>query len=144
MTTEVHTVREDTSLEEIGRLLAAHRISGAPVVDDEGRVVGMVSEADLIDEHKRDAHIPRFALYGVFTLPEDVLKKAFDSGKKLKARDVMTKRVATSTEDRPVHELADTMVRRHINRVPILRDGKLVGIVSRGDLVRAMAEGKGA
>jgi CBS domain-containing protein len=142
MTTNIHTVPEDTSLEEIAKLLAAHHISGVPVVDAEGNLVGIVSEADLIDEHKRDAHIPRVALYGLFTIPEEALKKAFDGGKRLKARDVMTKRVITDTEDRPVHELADLMMKRRINRVPIVRDGKVVGIVTRGDLVRAMAEGR--
>jgi CBS domain-containing protein len=142
MTTVVHTVGPELSLEEIAQILAAQRISGVPVVDADGRVMGIVSEADLIDEHKRNAHIPRVALYGFFPIPDEILAKAFDGGKKLKARDVMTKRVITDTEDRPVHELADLMVRHRINRVPILRDGKLVGIVTRGDLVQAMAQGK--
>jgi CBS domain-containing protein len=142
MQTEVHTVREDTSLEEIARLLAERRISGAPVVDEQGRVVGIVSEADLIDEHKREAHIPRVALFGFFPVPQDLLNEAFESGKRLKARDVMSKRVVTASEETAVHELADMMVMRRINRVPIVRDGRLVGIVSRGDLVRAMAQGK--
>jgi CBS domain-containing protein len=143
MTTEVRTVREDMNLEETAALLVTHRISGAPVVDADGQVVGIISEADLIDEHKREAHIPRIALYGLFPISQEVLAKAFDSGKRLKARDVMSKRVVTSTEDRPVHELADLMVQRHINRIPILRDGRLVGIVTRGDLMRALAQGKG-
>jgi CBS domain-containing protein len=74
-----------------------------------------------------------------------VLREAYRSGQSLTARDVMTKKVTTATEDRPVSELADMMITRRVNRVPILRDGKLVGIVSRADLVRALAgTGKGS
>jgi CBS domain-containing protein len=139
MTKEVHSVHADTSLQEIAQLLAQHHISGVPVVDERDRVIGIVSEADLIDEHQRELHIPHVALYGFFPVPEDLLKVAYDSGMKLKARDMMTRKVVTASEDTGFHELADTMVMRHINRVPIVRDEKLVGIVSRGDLVRALA-----
>jgi CBS domain-containing protein len=140
MTTEVHVARADTPLEEIAQLLATHHISGVPVVENDGRVIGMVSEADLIDEDKRSARIPRTALYGFFPVPEDVLKEAYRGGQHLTAGDVMTKKVALATEDTPVSKLADLMIARRINRVPIHRDGKLVGIVSRADIVRALAE----
>jgi CBS domain-containing protein len=138
MTTEVCAVRADTPLEEIAQLLATHHISGVPVVENDGRVIGMLSEADLIDEEKRAARIPRTALYGFFPVPEDVLKEVYHGGKHLTAGDMMTKKVATATEDTPVSKLADLMITRRINRVPILRDGKLVGIVSRADLLRAL------
>jgi CBS domain-containing protein len=144
MTAEVLAVPVETSLEEIAQLLAEHHISGVPVVDEQRHVIGIVSEADLIDEHKREWHIPRTALYGLFLIPEDVLMKAYEGGRGLTARDVMTKKVTTASEDTSFHELADMMVMRHINRVPIVREGKLVGIVCRGDLVRALAQGKGA
>jgi CBS domain-containing protein len=139
MTTEAHTVQVDTPLEEVAQLLAAHHISGVPVVENNGQVIGMLSEADLLDEDKRAARIPRTALFGFFPVPEDVLKEAYRGGKHLTAGDVMTKKVATATEDTSVSKLADMMITRRINRVPILRDGKLVGIVSRADLVRALA-----
>jgi CBS domain-containing protein len=143
MTAEVQTIRADTPLEEIAQLLVAHHISGVPVVDDQRHIIGIVTEADLIDEHRRETLIPRTALYGFFPIPEEILVKAYDTGKKLKARDVMTKRVITATEQTSAHELADLVVTRHINRVPIVREGKLVGIVSRGDLVRALAVRRG-
>jgi CBS domain-containing protein len=144
MTAPVCAVRAETPLAEVAELLAERHISGVPVVDEQRHVIGIVSEADLIDEHKREWHIPRTALYGLFPIPEDVLMKAYAGGKGLAARDVMTKQVTTALEDTSFHELADMMVTRHINRVPIVREGKLVGIVCRGDLVRALAEGKGA
>jgi CBS domain-containing protein len=139
MTTEVRAVRADTPLEEIAQLLATRHISGVPVVEEDGQVIGMVSEADLIDEDKRAARIPRTALFGFFPVPEDVLREAYRGGKHLTADDVMTKKVTTAAEDTPLSRLAGMMITRRINRVPILRDGKLVGIVSRADLVRALA-----
>jgi CBS domain-containing protein len=139
MTTEVQSVKADVTLEEIAQLLATHHISGAPVVEEDGRVVGMVSEADLINEDKRAARIPRISLFGFYTVPEDLLRDATRSGKILTARDVMTVNLVTADEDTPVSELAEAMTARMVNRLPILRDGKLVGVVSRSDLVRALA-----
>lgn len=141
MSREVLTVCEDTPLLEIATLLATNHISGLPVLDERERVVGIVSAADLIDEHKRERRIPRVALYGLFPIPEDLLAEAYGGGKGLTARDVMTRKVATASEQTALHELADVMVTRHINRVPIVRDGKLVGIVCRGDLIRSLTDG---
>jgi CBS domain-containing protein len=143
MSTEVRAVCEDTPLEEIAERLATHHISGVPVVDEQARVVGIVSAADLIDEHKREARIPRIALYGVFPVPQDLIAEAYRGGKDLRARDLMTKRLITASEETSVHELADIMVAHHINRVPIVRGRQLVGIVTRADLVRALASEKG-
>jgi CBS domain-containing protein len=142
MTTPVHTVCADTSVEEAVQLLASQRISGVPVLDGQGAILGMLTEADLIDEHKRETQLPRTLLYGVFPLPDDVLLEAVRRGKMLKASDLMTKRVVTATEETTIHELADLMVQHWINRIPIVRGGRLVGIVSRSDLVRALAKGR--
>jgi CBS domain-containing protein len=139
MTTPVYTVRADAPIGEAVRLLTAHHISGLPVIDEVRQVVGMISEADLIDEHKRETYIPRTLLFGVFPLPDDVLEEAARRGKTLQVRDLMTRPVVTATEYTPIHELADLMVQHWINRVPIVRDRQLVGIVSRSDLVRALA-----
>lgn len=142
MTTDVYTVRTDSSLEETARLLAERRISGAPVVDDTGRVLGVVSEADLIDLHAREAKIPRVALFGFIPLPDDVVREAAHRSKLLTAGDLMSKKVLSVKEDTSLHEIADLMVRNKINRVPVLRDGRLVGLVCRSDLVRGIAQGK--
>lgn len=140
MTGIVYTVQADASLDEIVQLMTSQRISGVPVVDDDRHVIGMVSEADLVDEHKREAAIPRTLLYGVFPLPDDVLCEAARRGKMLRAADLMSRPVVTATEETTLHELADLMVQHWINRVPVLRHGRLVGIVSRSDLVRALAQ----
>jgi CBS domain-containing protein len=143
MATNVQTVRADTPLLEVAELLADQHISGVPVVDEEQHVVGILSESDLIDEHKREARIPRTALYGMFPLPDDVLREAARRGEMLQASDMMTRKAVTATEDTPVHALADLMVQRRVNRIPILRDGRLVGIACRSDLVRVLARGQG-
>ena len=142
MTTAVYTVRADTSIEEAVQLLASRHISGVPVLDGEGAILGLLSEADLIDEQKREARLPRTLLYGVFPLPDDVLLEAARRGTMLKAGDLMTRPVVTATEETTIHELADLMMQQWINRIPIVRDGRLVGIVSRSDLVRALAQGR--
>jgi CBS domain-containing protein len=140
MTATVHAVRPHQTLREAAELMAAHHISGLPVVDADGKVIGMVTEADLIDEHKREAAIPRTALYGLFLIPDEATLSAYENGMKLQVQQVMSKPVTAATEETTLHELADIMVRRRINRVPIVHGEHLVGIVSRGDLVRALAE----
>lgn len=141
MTTSVHSVRRRQTLQEAAELMAAHRISGLPVVDADGHVLGMVTEADLIDEHKREAAIPRTALFGIFPIPDEATIAAYEKGMKLPVEQLMSKPAVTASEETTLHEVADMMVRRRVNRIPIVRDGRLVGIISRGDLVRALAAG---
>lgn len=111
MTTEVVTVSPDTPVEELAKLLSEHKISGVPVVDAEGNVVGIATEADIIAK-----------------------------GKEGKVEDIMTREVVSVTEDTPVEEIARILSDKGIKRVPVLREGKLVGIVSRADIVRAFAQ----
>jgi CBS domain-containing protein len=142
MTTGVHTLRPDATLQQAAELLATHHISGAPVVDAAGRVVGMLTEADLIDQHRREAAVPRTALFGLILIPETVTLEAYRRGMQLQVQQVMSKNVVAAEEETTLHELADRMMSHKINRVPVLRDGRLVGIVSRGDVVRALASRK--
>jgi len=142
MTSPVYTVGEETRLHEIAELLACHGISGVPVVDDEERVIGIVSETDLVDEHKREVRIPRVALFGLFPLPDALIVEAAREGMTLPASALMSRRVITATEHATVHELADLMTTHEINRIPILRGERLVGIVCRADIVRALAWGE--
>lgn len=144
MTKRVKTLDEEMTLREAAEFLASHKISGAPVVDSEGNLVGLVSEADLMDEKKRKAAIPRLALYGLFTIPEELLEESYKEGFAMRVRDVMTTKVLTATPETSVEELADVMLRKKINRVPILHDGKLVGIVTRHDILRGLAKTLGS
>jgi CBS domain-containing protein len=141
MTTEVKTVPAEMPLREVARFLAEHGISGAPVVNDAGEPVGVISESDLLDGSKRNAAIPRFAPFGLVALPDELFQQVYDDGWKLCAADVMTRPAITADEETPSEELADRMGRHRINRIPIVRGNKVVGIITRADLLRALAAG---
>ncbi len=138
MAREVVTVSPDTSIREVAELLVQRGISGVPVVDGDGRVLGIISETDLIDENKRNARIPRVALFGFFPVPEDTLRTAFEEGDRLTAADIMTRRVVSLPEDASARQVAQEMVTRHVNRIPVTRDGRLVGIITRHDVLQAI------
>ena len=110
MTPNVISVSEDATSREVAQVLDRHRISGLPVCDDAGHMVGLISEFDLIA--KPDAHT---------------------------AGEAMTRDVISVMEDTSVDEVRYLLVHRRIKRVPVLRGQKLVGIVSRADLVREIA-----
>ncbi len=140
MSRDVVSVSPDTTLREIANLLVEHGISGVPVVDRAGRVVGIVSEADLLNSEKRRVKLPRTALFGVFPLPDDLVRETFDEGTHLTAHDLMTRRVITLAADTAVRAVVSTMLERRVNRIPIVEDDKLVGIVTRNDALRAIQE----
>ena len=111
MTTEVVTVPPSMTMQELARLLAERHISGVPVVDHMGRVLGIVSEADILSRRQGEETV----------------------------RAIMTTDVVAVAEEESVHEIALLLWMKRINRVPVLRQGELVGIVSRTDLVKALA-----
>lgn len=130
MTSDVVTTRPETSLRDAATLLVQHRISGVPVVDDEGTVVGVLSEADLLVKAGGPASGGRLLGWLLET----------DDGEKIRAHTVgeaMSAPPITIRPDRPVHEAARLMAAEGINRLPVVADGKLVGILTRADVVRA-------
>ena len=137
MTTQVLTVTPDTPVREVAAFLLQHHISGVPVVDSAGRVLGMIGEIDLI--HRIAARGERHRSWWQTLIAGPSVDAAeFVKIHGLRAADVMTSDVATTTEDTPVEEIAHTLEARQIRRVPVIRDGKLVGIVSRADLLRVI------
>jgi CBS domain-containing protein len=114
MTHKVYTIRPEASIQEAAQLLFQQRISGIPVVDDADGMIGMLTEADIISKANREG---------------------------LKVHDIMSREVISVTEETPVDEVALLLSERKIKRVPVLRDGKLIGIVSRADIVHAVAQG---
>lgn len=137
MTKDVKTVNEDTPISDVIEILVANNISGVPVLNDDGKIVGIITEADLIDENKREMAIPRTALYGLWKVPDRLLDEAYNEGCKLPARRLMTRKPITAAPDMPVKELAEIMLSKQINRIPIVDGGKVVGIVSRADILKA-------
>lgn len=143
MTKDVLAVSPDTPAGEIARLLLDRSVSAAPVVDTSGAVIGMVSEGDLIGraeldrEARRDWWLALLAEGG--TLNPDFLASLRNGART--ARDVMSAPVITVDEAAEADEIARLLASYRIKRVPVLRDGKLVGIVSRADLLRGLAAG---
>lgn len=134
MTTDVVTVAPETPLRDAAALLATKRISGLPVIDDAGRVVGVLSEADILV--KAGGATRGHRLLG-WLLESDV-----DLEDKIAAKtvgDAMSAPVLTIESDRRVHEAAKLMAAEGINRLPVVEDDRLVGIITRADVVRAFA-----
>lgn len=114
MTRKVCTIHPEASVQEVAQLLSRERISGAPVVNAEGMIIGIVTEADIIS--KVGPKNPCVA-------------------------DIMSHEITSVKEETPVSEIAILLSERRIKRVPVVRNGKLVGIVSRADIVNAVAQG---
>jgi len=132
MTREVATTSPETPLRQAARLLAAAGISGMPVVDREGAVVGVLSEADILV--KAGGEVPGTRLLGWLLDADTGLEE------KIRAETVgeaMSFPVVTIAPDRPVHEAARLMSTEGINRLPVVDEGRLVGILTRADVVRA-------
>jgi CBS domain-containing protein len=130
------TVHPETSLKDVVRLLVEHRISGLPVTDAEGRVVGVISEADLLQKEQGAANVShrRLAwLLGETTETRSQLAKLAATT----AGEAMTAPAITIGGDRPLTEAAALMTSRQVNRLPVVEADVLVGVVSRADLIRA-------
>jgi len=140
MTKDVIAVRADTPLQEIARLLKEHRIGGAPVIDGEGEVIGIVSDCDLFLKQKRIRRmgIHETAIFGQFIEPADIAE-IYERARRLTAADVMTKAAVTVEPQDQVGQVAETMMRDNLHRIPVTHDGKLVGIISRSDIIHLLA-----
>lgn len=141
MTREVISVHADASVEDAIKLMAENHVSGLPVVDGGNRVVGIITENDVLLKDEIPLHAPRMALFGWYVVPDELIAKAYREARGARVDDAMTRKVVTFDEEADISDIARLMVARKINRVPITRDDKLVGVVSRADIVRAMAEG---
>jgi CBS-domain-containing membrane protein len=138
MTSEVITLGEDASVQEAAKLMAEHGISAVPVIDRESRVVGMVSEGDLL--HRAETGTERRRSWWLeMVASTNQLAGEYVKSHSGKVKDVMTRDVVSVTEETPVADIAVLLETNRIKRVPVLRGDKLAGIVSRANLVRALA-----
>lgn len=141
MQPEVVTVTEGATVQELAELLSKKRISGAPVIDDQNRVVGIVSEGDLVSIDA-DIHYPHFIdLLGNIVYLESVKKyeERLEKAAATSVADIMTTDVVTVQKSAPVHEIATLMTEKQVNRLPVVDGDILVGIVTRADVVRALS-----
>lgn len=143
MVSHVVAVKPETSVAEAAKLMSEKDVSALPVVDQEGRLVGIVSEADLIqrEEIGTDIHRPWWV---EAMMPAATLAAEFAKSHGKRVAEVMSENVITATEDTPLAEIAGILERKRIKRVPIMRDGHLVGIVSRANLIQALASSTSA
>jgi CBS domain-containing protein len=112
MTRDVITVNPAMTVKSLAMMLIKNQISGAPVADKVGKIVGVVSESDIVAKKGKDV------------------------------KSIMSKKIISVREETPVEEIARMMTTHHIKRLPVMNDGKVVGIVSRADIVSAIALGK--
>jgi CBS domain-containing protein len=136
MTKDVVSVQPESTLREAAKLLVDHRVSGLPVVRA-NEVIGVLSEADIVA--KASGAAGNGGLLSWLFEPED-------GGQKVSARTVgeaMSAPAITIGANRPVHEAARRMVTEQVNRLPVVEDGRIVGILTRADIVRAFARGDG-
>lgn len=138
MTTSIISVSPEMSIRDAAGIMMSAGISGMPVVDESGRLVGMITEGDLLHrvEIGTSAKQRAWWLDMVASTTEAASQYVKEHGRKV--RDVMTTDISTVTETCPIADIADLLERRRIKRVPVMRDGKVVGIVSRANLIRAL------
>jgi CBS domain-containing protein len=138
MTREVATVRPETSVRDIAALMVEKRISGVPVLSGDGWVVGIVSQSDLLHRAEIGTERKLKWWFRIFADSSE-LASAYAKAHGLKARDVMSRYVVSVRDDAELRDVADILDARRIKRVPVMQEGRLVGIISRGDLVRALS-----
>jgi CBS domain-containing protein len=138
MVRDVVTVKPDDDVGAAIQLLAQHDVSALPVVDDGGHVIGIISEADLV--HRVEIGTERHRAWWLEAVtPAAALASEFAKSHGRAVHEVMSTEVVSTGEETPLAEIANLLEKHRIKRVPILRDGKLAGIVSRSNLIQALA-----
>jgi CBS domain-containing protein len=141
MVSPVVTVGKGATVREVARILLEKHISAVPVVDHVGKVVGIVTESDLM--HRTEAGTERPYSWWLHLLAGDATIAAdYVKSHAVKIEDVMTPDVVTAAPETPLHEIATSLEKNRIKRVPIIKDGNLVGIVSRANLIQVIASAR--
>ncbi len=139
MRRDVVSIRPDASILEAAQLMVEHEISGLPVVDETGALVGVVTEHDLLRRERTGAKWQR-PEWLEFLINPNRLSLEYAQSRSRKVAEVMSVNPVTVTQDEPIARVVRLMHERRIKRVPVMHHGKLVGIIARADLVRAFAQ----
>lgn len=139
MTRDVTTVSPNTSVRDIAALMVEKHISGVPVLTDNGEIIGIVSQSDLL--HRAELGTERKHKWWFRTFSDsDALAREYAKAHGLKAHDIMARYVVSVRDDAELRDVADILDNHRIKRVPVVREGRLLGIITRGDLVRALSQ----
>ncbi|UCE73787.1 MAG: CBS domain-containing protein [Methanomassiliicoccales archaeon] len=149
MVKEVVTLKLDETLKEAALKFSKNNISGAPVIDDEGKVIGILSETDIVTTLERNlkelkmVHLfPELSMVGlsfVETPSDKKTEEIFEEVGDIKISEMMKRSVKTVGPDDQIKAVIDIVASGKINRVPVVEDGKLIGIVTRGDIIKGMS-----
>lgn len=140
MTKDVTTVGAATTIEELARILMEHKISGAPVVDDNENLIGIVTENDLISRDRR-LHIPTvIRLFDAFIMLESPgkLEKEIKKMAAIIVNDIYTKEVITVAEAAPLQDIAAIMSEKKVHLIPVVEGKKILGIIGKIDLIKGI------
>ena len=138
MVHQVITVRPESTIRDVAALLIAKHISAVPVTDADGKLLGIISEGDLLRRSETDTERRRSWWLRWFVL-NDTLTTEFIKSHSRRVSDVMTRKVIVARADTPLHEIATLLEQNRIKRVPIVEGDKVIGLVSRANLVQALA-----
>lgn len=140
MTTKVMTVTQDTDINEAATILLEKGFNGLPVLDAQGAVIGIICQSDLVAQ-QREFPLPSiFTILGGFVALTSLsqLQQAVDKMAATKVGQAMTLNPVTVSPDTPVDKLADLMVEKKFHTIPVVQDGKLVGVVGKKDMLRLL------
>jgi len=143
MTTDVVTATESMSVKELAGLLFEHKISGMPVFDEKKKVIGVVTESDLIDQNKK-VHIPTVvAILDSFVFLEnpDKLEKDIKKMAGTVVGDICSREPIAAKPDTPLDELATLMAEQQVHTLPVLDGDQLAGVIGKSDIIRTIAQG---
>jgi CBS domain-containing protein len=140
MTRDVVTATPEMTVQDVAKLMINHRISGVPIVDGDRQLVGIVTEGDLLRRSETGTE-RQHSRWSEWFSPNSRLAAEYIKSHARRLADIMTREVVNVSELATLSEIADLMEARRIKRVPVVHDGKLVGIVSRADLLRVLASG---
>ena len=145
MSREVISISPEEKVDEAARILVENKISGLPVVDANNHVVGIITEKDLIIRAS-ELKVPFYVtLFDSIIFLENPIRFNNDVKKYIatQVKDAMTRKVFVVEEDTPISEIVEIMQKRAINRVPVVRNDKLVGIITRNDILKSLVKTNG-
>ena len=142
MTRKVHSVTPDTDVEELSRLFVETRVNSVPVIEEDGRLFGIVTDTDLVEQDK-PLHIPTVVSIFDWVFYLESEKDFREEVQKItarKVRKICSRELVTCAPDTPVNEIAALMVENRVHLIPVIDNDRVVGVVARLDIIRSMGE----